>query len=83
VRSFCSAALKSANPTSRLAKFKISQLEEPYVKISGHVAQANRHDLVSQRDRSLAAKGRKIEDPIVVKQKVVEVYSPHPEILCL
>lgn len=54
-------------------KLSTGDIAKPYVSTTGDVAQVDSSRLVQEKDRMLANKVRKIEDPVVLKQKKAEV----------
>lgn len=51
----------------------IQGLPTPYIDTSGDVTRADQRRLLDERQRTLANGVRKIEDPLVTKQQVLEV----------
>lgn len=49
------------------------KLPQPYVQSNGELAHVNAARLVDPHNRKLADKPRKVEDPVVVKQKLKKV----------
>jgi hypothetical protein len=55
-------------------KLDISNLPKPYVQKSGEIARADKHRLLDEKNRKLAESGiRKVEDPVLVKNRELEV----------
>ena len=57
-------------------KLNTGEIAKPYVSTTGEVAQVDASRLLQEKDRLLANKVRKVEDPVVVKKKAAEV-CPH------
>lgn len=58
----------------RAGKLDVSALPKPYVQTNGEIAQADTHRLLDEKHRRLADGGiRKVEDPVLVKKKALEV----------
>lgn len=54
-------------------KLSTGEIAKPYVSTTGQVAQVDSSRLLQEKDRVLADKIRKIEDPVALKQKKAEV----------
>jgi len=59
-------------------KLMVSSLGKPYIQTTGDIAKADTSRLVDEQHRQLADGAiRKVEDPVVVKQKNLEVRHSH------
>ncbi len=57
-----------------------STLPQPYVSSKGSTARVNAHGLLDNRNRNLADKPKRIQDPIIVRN-LAEQVSPFLEVL--
>jgi len=60
---------------ARLPHLDTSAVTKPYVNTKGDVARADTHRLIDGEARKLAEGIRKIEDPVVMRKKLLEVRS--------
>lgn len=76
------ARFETENPATKVrhrhavtphASSTLSKLPEPYVSTVGGVAKTDSHRLLAQKDRNLANERRKVGDPVLLKQKKLEV----------
>jgi hypothetical protein len=68
----------STNKTYTFPKLNTGDIAKPYVSTTGDVAQVDSSRLLQEKDRVLANKVRKVEDPVVLKKKAAEVCTPPP-----
>lgn len=54
-------------------KLNTGEMVQPYVSNSGDVATVDRSRLLAEQDRKLSNQIRKVEDPVAVKKKMLEV----------
>lgn len=56
-------------------KLNTGEMVQPYVSNAGDVAVVDRSRLLAEQDRKLSNQIRKVEDPVAVKKKMLEVCS--------
>lgn len=66
----------------RIPKLDIQGLPQPYVRMEGDVAHVDSRRLLDKQDRDLSNRPRKVEDPLIVKQKVAAVSRIPPISVC-
>ena len=54
-------------------KLNTGEMVQPYVSNAGDVATVDRSRLLAEQDRKLSNQIRKVEDPVAVKKKMLEV----------
>ena len=65
----------------KFPKLNTGEMVQPYVSDAGDVATVDRSRLLGEQDRKLSNQIRKVEDPVAVKKKMLEVCCPLPSIL--
>ena len=71
----------SSNKQFSFPKLNTGEIAKPYVSTTGHVAQIDSSRLLQEKDRVLSNKIRKVEDPVLLKQKTAEVRIHSPSSL--
>lgn len=56
-------------------KLNTGEMVQPYVSNAGDVATVDRSRLLAEQDRKLSNQIRKVEDPVAIKKKTIEVRS--------
>ena len=62
--------------TCRTMRLDPGDVVKPYVSVSGDVAHADTRRLLDDCERQLSGKSRRVEDPVVVKTRSIEVSLP-------
>lgn len=65
--------LRSAAAEFKLPKLNATDVPAPYIQTNGDVARVDPSRLVDAQQRELANSIRKVEDPVAVKKKQIEV----------
>jgi len=56
-------------------KLQVGEIPRPYISTKNGIAHADPSRLLSDRDRKLAGRVRRVEDPVQVKEKAIKVSS--------
>jgi len=81
-----SSVVPFSETSDRLPRLDTSALVKPYVNTKGDVARADSSRLIDEKTRKLAEGVRMVEDPVVMKRKLLEVrnyFSCHSSVYCL
>lgn len=75
LRERATTAAQSAFTLPKFPRLNAGDIAQPYVRTDGEVARVDSSKLLNERERELANKIRKVEDPVAVKKKLLEVGS--------
>lgn len=64
---------EKSDALARIPRLDTTGLPKPYVNTKGDVARADAHRQIDEDTRKLANGIRKVEDPVVMKKKLLEV----------
>jgi len=73
LRERASSAAKDVSTLPKFPRLNVGEIAQPYVRTNGDVARVDPSKLLGKRERDLANKIRKVEDPVAVKQRLSEV----------
>lgn len=72
---------KQAQVQTHFPRLNTGGIAKPYISTKGDVAQADSKRLLREKDREASGQTRKIEDPVAVRKKLVEVLPRYIRIL--
>jgi len=75
LRERATTVAQSASTLLKLPRLNVGDIAQPYVRTDGEIARVDSSKLLSERERELANKIRKVEDPVAVKKKLSQVGS--------
>lgn len=67
------SAARGAATLFKFPRLNVGDIAQPYVRVDGDVARVDSSKLLDKRERGLSDQIRKVKDPVVVKQKLLEV----------
>ncbi len=76
LRSEAQSVLRIHNSIPRAPKIDSSLLPQPYIQSNDQIARADCRRLIDDKDRKLAGAIRKVEDPVALRRKKLEVWQP-------
>lgn len=78
----------NGSSTKRVPQLDVTGIPQPYVRMEGDVAHVDSRRVLDKQDRDLSNRPRKVEDPLMVKQRgiavsqlPVQAYAVYEEIL--